>query len=76
MGMLPGFFDLGRVTGPDIAAICAVSFAVPLVGNLALALSLDRVRRLVTSPGALARLNLWAGLLLIGVGVVIGLGAL
>jgi len=76
MGMLPGFFDIARVTPLDIAAICAVSFIVPLLGNLALALSLDRVRRLVASPGALRQMNLWAGAMLIGVGLVIGFGAL
>ncbi|MDF0601952.1 LysE family translocator [Psychromarinibacter sp. C21-152] len=71
MGMLPGFFDLGALTLPDIAAICALSAAVPLIGNLILALSLDRVRRLMTSPTALRRTNIAAGCLLLGVGCVI-----
>jgi len=73
MGMLPGFFDVARITGWDVAAICAVSFAVPLFGNLALALSVDRVRALLATPAALARLNLAAGALLIGVGIAIAL---
>ncbi|SES41321.1 Threonine/homoserine/homoserine lactone efflux protein [Tranquillimonas rosea] len=71
MGMLPGFFDLGDLRTGDIAAIIALSAAVPLIGNLVLALSIDRVRRLLSSPRALRRTNVTAGLLLIGVGCVI-----
>lgn len=73
MGMLPGFFDLTRVTPPDIAAIVTISFIVPLAGNLTLALFLGRVRRLLASPRALRRTNLASGALLI---VVAGLIAL
>ena len=71
MGVLPGFFDLTRVGGPDIAAIVALSVAVPLVGNLALAASVGAVRALLTSPVALRRMNLGAGALMILVGVAI-----
>jgi threonine/homoserine/homoserine lactone efflux protein len=71
MGVLPGFFDLSRIGVADIAAILAVSMAIPLAGNLALALFIDRARSLMTSPGALRRTNIWAGVLLILVGLVI-----
>ncbi len=71
MGVLPGFFDLSRVTAPDIMAIISVSAVVPMVGNLCLAVFLDRARRLLQSPSALRRLNLISALLLIGVGLVI-----
>ena len=71
MGFLPGFFDLTRITAPDIAAILLISAIVPLIGNLGLALFLDRARRLLQSPAAIRRLNIGSGLLLIGVGVVI-----
>lgn len=71
MGMLPGFFDLGALTGPDIVAICLLSALVPLLGNLVLALSVGQVRRLMTSPRALRRTNIVAGCLLILVGLVI-----
>jgi threonine/homoserine/homoserine lactone efflux protein len=74
MGVLPGFFDLAQVTGTDIAAILAVSAAVPMLGNLGLALFLDRARRLLSSPESLRRLNVISGVLLIGVGVAITLG--
>ena len=71
MGVLPGFFDLTRLTGWDIAAILAISCAIPLAGNLGLALALDRARRLLRSPAALARVNRLSGALLIAVGLAI-----
>lgn len=72
MGVLPGFFDLSQVKGADIAAILLISAAVPMMGNLGLALFLDRARQLLSSPAALRRMNLFSGALLIGVGLVIG----
>jgi len=73
MGVLPGFFDLTQVTALDMIAICTLSFFVPLAGNLFLAASVDRVRGLLRSPTAVRRMNVTAGWLLIGVGVVIAL---
>ncbi|WP_343080525.1 LysE family translocator [Ostreiculturibacter nitratireducens] len=73
MGVLPGFFDLSHVGGTDIAAILAVSALVPMLGNLGLALSIDRARRLLASAERLHRLNVISGVLLIGVGIVIAL---
>lgn len=73
MGVLPGFFDLTRLTWPDVVAICLLSLIVPLVGNLFLAVFVDRARRLLSSPGAVRRTNIVAGLLLILVGLVIPL---
>ncbi len=71
MGVLPGFFDLTRLTRPDIAAIVAASMLVPLVGNIFFAFFIDRARRLLTSPRALRRTNLTAGTLLVLVGLAI-----
>lgn len=71
MGFLPGFFDLSQVTAPDIVAILAISAIVPMLGNLALALFLDRARRLLQSPEAVRRLNIGSGVLLVLVGFVI-----
>lgn len=73
MGLLPGFFDLTAVTGWDIAAIVAVSQAVPLAGNLGLALLVDRLRLRLATPAGLRRINRIAGGLLIGVGLIIPL---
>lgn len=72
MGVLPGFFgDLSKLTAWDIAAILAISVSVPLVGNLALALFLDRVRGLLASPDRVRMLNRISGALLILVACVI-----
>lgn len=73
MGVLPGFFDLARVTGRDTGAILAVSALVPVVGNLGLALAVDRARRLLSSPAAIRRVNRVSGALLVAVGVFIAL---
>ncbi len=73
MGVLPGFFDLTRLTGIDIALIVAFSVVVALIGNLGFALFIDRISRLITSPTALKRVNLTAGLALILVGLIIPL---
>lgn len=73
MGVLPGFFDLSRVNGWDIVAILLVSATIPMLGNLGLALFLDRVRLLLSSPKSIRRLNRISGTLLIGVGAVISL---
>jgi threonine/homoserine/homoserine lactone efflux protein len=73
MGVLPGFFDLRTVNGPDIAAILAVSVIIPMTGNLIFALMVDRIRTVLSSPVALRRLNTGAGILLIVVAAVIAL---
>ena len=72
-GMLPGFFDLTRLTGVDIAIIVSLSMVIPLFGNLCMALFIDRARRLMQRPAALRRMNISAGVLLICVGLVIPL---
>ncbi len=73
MGMLPGFFDLGSLTGLDIAAVVGLSAIIPFLGNLLLGLFVDRIRRLLSSPAALRRTNIVAGCLLVAVGAVIPL---
>ncbi len=71
MGMLPGFFDLTALTWLDIAAICFMSFLVPLIGNLILAASIHRAKAFLISPTALRRTNITSGILLILVGLAI-----
>ncbi|MCX7286997.1 MAG: LysE family translocator [Rhodobacterales bacterium] len=71
MGALPGFFTLETLTAPDIAVIIALSAAIPMVGNLGLALFLDRAKQLLSSPESIRKLNVASGVLLIGVGLVI-----
>lgn len=73
MGVLPGFFNLATITWLDVLAILAISATIPLMGNLVMALSVDRARRLLTSPSALRRVNIVAGVLLCLVGLIIPL---
>jgi len=71
IGVLPGFFDLRAVTWLDVAVIIAVSVTIPLVGNLMVAVSVGKLRGLMTRPATLKRINMVAGILLICVGLVI-----
>jgi len=73
MTVLPGFFDLSRLNGADTVAILAISAAVPLVGNLGLALFLSKARDLLSSPERVQFLNRFSGVLLILVGIAIAL---
>ncbi len=72
MGALPSFFDFCIITAWDILAICSISLVVPLVGNVMLAVMVDRMRRFLASPEAVRRLNVSSGVVLIGVGLLIG----
>lgn len=71
MGALPGFFTLEALNAADIVAIIAISALIPMIGNLGLALFLDRARQLLSSPESLRKLNITSGVLLFGVGLVI-----
>ena len=73
IGVLPGVFDLSRVTLLDIVAICAISAVLPFLGNLTLSIMVDRVRHLLSSPATLRKVNTISGVLLILVGVIIPL---
>ena len=73
MGALPGFFALGSLNAIDIALIIGLSGAIPMAGNLGLALFLDRARALLSRPEQVRKLNLISGCLLVAVGLVIPL---
>ena len=73
MGALPSFFDFRIITGWDIVVICSISLMVPLLGNLALAAMVDRMRVFLASPEAIRKLNLVSGIALIGVGLLIAI---
>ena len=71
IGVLPGFFDLSRVTGADIAAIVTISFLVPLTGNLIMAGLIGRLRDRLTSPRVMRRINVASGWLLLAVAALL-----
>ena len=70
-GVLPGFFDLTRVTAWDVLAIVVVSILTPLLGNLAIAGFVNRTRDLLQTPEVVRRINRISGGLLIAVGIII-----
>ncbi|MDA1238668.1 MAG: LysE family transporter, partial [Proteobacteria bacterium] len=71
MAILPGFFNLSEISVLDIFLICLLSMLIPLAGNLFLAKFIESLRKTLTSPLYLSRLNRLSGLLLIGVGLLI-----
>ncbi|MCP5072529.1 MAG: LysE family translocator [Rhodobacteraceae bacterium] len=73
MGVLPGFFDFDRITTADIIVISLISMLVPFLGNVVLALMVDRVRLFLSSPLAIRRMNISAGVALVCVGLLIAL---
>jgi threonine/homoserine/homoserine lactone efflux protein len=71
MAILPGFFNLSEISVLDIFLICLLSMLIPLAGNLFLVKFIESLRKTLTSPLYLSRLNRLSGLLLIGVGLLI-----
>lgn len=71
MGLLPGFFHIPSLTGPDIVIIVGMSGGVLLLGNLLWALGAERARRLLATPRMLARVDRISGGALIGAGAYI-----
>lgn len=71
MGILPSFFDFGTLSGVDIVVICITSLIVPFCGNMVLAAFVEQLRSFLSSPIAIRRTNIWAGIALILVGVAV-----
>tara|TARA_A100000164_G_scaffold234496_1_gene208197 strand:+ start:114 stop:578 length:465 start_codon:yes stop_codon:yes gene_type:complete len=69
--LLPGFFDFSKINLFDLAIISVTSFSVPMIGNLFLIFSLERVRFFLSSAKAIRTTNLVSGISLIIVGIVI-----
>ena len=71
LGILPGFFNLSRLTITDCIAIALVSSLIPFLGNLALAVMVEKSREIISSAAAMRKLNILSGCLLIFVGLLI-----
>lgn len=74
MGLLPGFFHIPSLTAADVAVIVGMSGAVLLIGNILWGLGASRARRLLATPGMLARVDRISGGTLIGAGAYIAAG--
>ena len=71
VGILPGFFDISRLTAADITVIALSSALVPFAGNLGLGVLVGRARMLISSMQMRKRLNQASGVVLILVGGII-----
>lgn len=69
LGILPGFFDIDRLSAADIAVIVLCSAVVPLMGNLLFIVVVNKARTVLTSDLARRRLNVGTGAVLLAVGV-------
>ncbi|MBU3030917.1 LysE family translocator [Paracoccus marinaquae] len=76
VGVLPGFFDVARLTSRDVGVIVAMSALIPFCLNLAMGAVVAAARAKLATPQGLRRMNLVSGGLLIAVGCVIALGQL
>ena len=74
VGVLPGFFDVARLTGRDVAVIVGMSGAIPFLLNLGMGATLAALRARLATPAGLRRMNVASGWLLIFVGLVLGAG--
>lgn len=76
IGVLPGFFDLGRITAGDVVLIVAMSAAIPFVLNMGMGAAVAAARQRLATPAGMRMMNMVSGGLLIAVGCVIGLSQL
>lgn len=76
IGVLPGFFDLGRITAGDVVLIVAMSAAIPFVLNMGMGAAVSAARQRLATPAGMRMMNMVSGGLLIAVGCVIGLSQL
>lgn len=76
VGVLPGFFDIARLTRPDVSVIVAMSALIPLALNLMMGAAVAAARARLATPRGMAWMNLGSGVLLIAVGLVIAGAAL
>lgn len=71
MGVLPGFFDLVKISNTDIFAIVLVSVLVPFLSNLTLIAFVHHIGQALRAPGVVKRINIISGCLLVVVGLII-----
>ena len=58
LGILPGFFNLSRLTITDCIAIALVSSLIPFLGNLALAVMIEKSLEILSSAAAVSYTHL------------------
>ena len=76
LGILPGFFNLSKLTIADCITIALVSSLIPFLGNLTLAVMVEKSREILSSAAAVRKLNILSGCLLIFVSLLIFIEAI
>ena len=71
MTLLPNFFNFDKLNSVDIVTICCLSAIVPMLGNLILAIAVDKMRNFLSSPSVIKKTNIFSGIALILVGLII-----
>ncbi|MFV0385369.1 LysE family translocator [Paracoccus sp. (in: a-proteobacteria)] len=74
IGVLPGFFDVGRISATDVVVIVVMSAMIPFCLNLGAGAAVSAARARLATPAGMRRMNLISGGLLVAVGCVIALG--
>ena len=70
------FFNLSKLTIADCITIALVSSLIPFLGNLTLAVMVEKSREILSSAAAVRKLNILSGCLLIFVGLLIFIEAI
>ena len=76
LGILPGFFNLSKLTIADCITIALVSSLIPFLGNLTLAVMVEKSREIISSAAAMRKLNILSVCLLIFLGLLIFIEAI
>lgn len=76
VGVLPGFFDVARLSAGDVTLIAAMSALIPFTLNLGMGAAVSAARTRLATPQGLRLMNRVSGGLLIAVGCVIAVGQL
>lgn len=71
LAIMPGFFDIARLTAADVALILATLAVVLMAVTLGYAAVAARAARVLRSPAGVASMNQTSGVLLIGAGVAV-----
>ena len=71
LGILPGFFSIDVLTLADIVMISVVSAIIPFIGNICLALLVEKVASVISSASAMRMAHRITGMVMIAVGLAI-----
>ena len=71
--LLPSFFDINKMTMPDLILISGVSCITPAIGNILILYFLLKVKSFLSSTLSIRLTNIFAGLILVMVGFLIAI---